>query len=95
MSMTLNYPVLQSSEPAGSVMDGLELADVIRRTVMAKQECCLESLLQAHPGFTWNQVFLEVDRMSRSGELLLKRTESGEYQVAVPGLSAAQCGEAA
>ena len=95
MSMTLNHPAWQSSESVESILEGLELADAITRTVMARQECSLESLLQAHPGFTWNQVFLEVDRMSRNGELLLKRLESGEYNVTVPGLSTAQCGEVA
>jgi len=96
MSMTLNHPGLQSSEPpVVALKESLELADAIRRTVLARQECSLESLLQAHPGFTWNQVFLEVDRMSRNGELQLKRLESGDYNVTVPGLSMAQCGEAA
>lgn len=95
MSIALNHSTLQPSEPIVSIMEDRALADVIRHTVMARQECCLESLLKAHPGFTWNQVFLEVDRMSRSGELLLKRTPSGEYHVTVPGLSAAECGQAA
>ncbi len=84
MSMTRNHPGLESSEPTVALMEGLELADAIRRTVMARRECGLESLLKAHPEFTWNQVFLEVDRMSRCGELRLKRTKSGEYNVTVP-----------
>jgi hypothetical protein len=95
MSTTLNHPPLQSSEQMGSIMETLGLTDAIRRTVIARQECCLDSLLTAHPYFTWNQVFLEVDRMSRSGELLLKRTSSGEYNVSVPGLAATHCAEAA
>ena len=47
-------------------------------------DCDLDELVQACPRFTWNQLFLEVDRLSRTGELRLFRKESGVYRVSLP-----------
>ena len=44
----------------------------------------LEELLHALTGYTWNQVFLEVDRMSRTGELRLFYRGPGMYTVCLP-----------
>ena len=44
----------------------------------------MEELLQACDSYTWNQVFLEVDRLSRSGELCLLYKKDGDYAVRLP-----------
>ncbi|MDN5940958.1 MAG: hypothetical protein L0H94_03655 [Nitrospira sp.] len=49
-----------------------------------KYECDLDELVQVCPRFTWNQLFLEVDRLSRTGELRLFLNASGVYRVRLP-----------
>jgi hypothetical protein len=41
----------------------------------------IEELAWACPALTWNQVFLEVDRLSRAGHLELKAEGPGLYSV--------------
>lgn len=88
MNVTLTHSPRRSSQLVESVEGQEELVDAIRHTVMTRQECCLDSLVMACSRFTWNQVFLEVDRMSRCGELRLKRTGRGKYNVSLPPRSA-------
>ena len=47
-------------------------------------ECDLEELVRVCPSHTWNQVFLEVDRLSRTGELRLLLKGTGRYSVLLP-----------
>jgi len=61
-----------------------ELTHRVLRVVRRKKECDMEELLQACDSHTWNQVFLEVDRLSRSGELCLLYKKDGEYAVRLP-----------
>lgn len=56
------------------------ILDALRR----KYECDLEELVRVCPAFTWNQVFLEVDRLSRTGELRLLPRRAGVYAVRLP-----------
>lgn len=44
----------------------------------------LEHLIVACADLTWNQVFLELDRLSRSGQIVIKQTSPGRYSV-TPG----------
>jgi len=57
-----------------------ELLRIVRR----KKECDLDELLQECTSYTWTQVFLEVDRLSRTGELCLLSKRTGEYAVKLP-----------
>ncbi len=41
--------------------------------------CLLEDLILACPSLTWNEVFIEIDRLSRNGTLLLERKGPGIY----------------
>ncbi len=41
----------------------------------------LEQLIEQCPDTTWSQVFCEVDRMSRTGEIRLTISAPGEYRV--------------
>jgi hypothetical protein len=46
--------------------------------------CLLEELIFKCPTLTWNQVFIEVDRLSRDGTLLLERKDPGIYTIHLP-----------
>ena len=56
------------------------ILDAIRR----RYECDLEELVHVCASYTWNQVFLEVDRLSRTGELRLTPRQAGGYSVKLP-----------
>ena len=43
--------------------------------------CNLEEVTRQCPNLTWNQVFLAVDRLSRSGEIMLVPRGRGTYTV--------------
>lgn len=51
------------------------------------QKCDLDMLVQACPTLTWNQVFSEVDRLSRSGQLRLNYLGQGQYSIELPETS--------
>ena len=44
----------------------------------------VEEIVLACSDLTWNQVFLELDRMSRLGQVVLKQRRPGRYRV-TPG----------
>lgn len=46
--------------------------------------CDLEDVTRECPNLTWNQVFLAVDRLSRSGEIMLVHKRRGTYVVIFP-----------
>jgi hypothetical protein len=62
------------------------VADQILETVSHSPGCQLDEVVHACPEFSWNQIFLEVDRLSRRGELLLKLERPGVYSVRLPDL---------
>jgi hypothetical protein len=53
------------------------LADQIVQVVRANPRCTLEELVLNLSGASWSEVFLEVDRLSRSGKLRLNKSSSG------------------
>ena len=66
---------------------GLPADDItgkIVQMVKRRQACDMEDLLEACSSYTWNQVFLEVDRLSRTGELRLFSKRAGVYTVTLP-----------
>lgn len=46
--------------------------------------CNLEDIVSHCRGLSWNQVFLEVDRLSRSGQVCLTQQRPGYYIVTPP-----------
>jgi len=62
----------------------LDLRRKILYVVSLMHEYDLEDLLHDLLPYTWNQVFLEVDRMSRTGELRLLYRGPGLYTVCLP-----------
>ena len=61
-----------------------ELTHRVLRIMHRRKECAIEELLQECSSYTWNQVFLEIDRLSRSGELCLLYKKDGDYAVRLP-----------
>ena len=50
------------------------LAERIIHTVRSIPECSLEELTHRLSDLSWSEVFLEVDRLSRSGQLILTQS---------------------
>jgi hypothetical protein len=57
------------------------VAEQILDAILRKRGCVLEDLLDECPTLTWNQVFLEVDRLSREGLVVLTWQGRGRYAV--------------
>lgn len=43
----------------------------------------IEQLTASLPDVSWTQVFLAIDRLSRSGRVILRRTVRGDYQASL------------
>jgi hypothetical protein len=61
-----------------------DIRSQILSAVGSKYECDLEDLVRDCSSHTWNQVFLEVDRLSRTGELRILPRRAGVYAVSLP-----------
>jgi len=57
-----------------------QVVGVLHRT----HTCDLEEVIRQCTNLTWNQVFLAVDRLSRSGEILLVPLGRGMYALTFP-----------
>jgi hypothetical protein len=66
------------------------VAEQILQTVSHSPGCLLDEIVHACPDFTWNQIFLEIDRLSRRGEVLLKLEKPGVYRIGLPRLCASR-----
>ena len=62
--------------------------DDLRKRVLGivrkQKKCDLDELILECTSYSWTDVFLEVDQLSRSGELCLLSTKAGEYTVTLP-----------
>ncbi|HMS84719.1 MAG TPA: hypothetical protein PKD12_13795 [Nitrospira sp.] len=47
----------------------------------SSNDCLLEDLIRQCPDLTWNQIFLELDRLSRTGAVRLRLEGAGQYVV--------------
>lgn len=62
-------------------------AAAILEVFSSVQKCDLDMLVRACPTLTWNQVFSEVDRLSRIGQLRLSYLGHGQYSIELPETS--------
>jgi hypothetical protein len=53
----------------------------VMSVVLRSQGCELEEIVRDCPGLTWNQIFLEIDRLSREGDVVLSLQQPGGYSV--------------
>jgi len=60
------------------------VVDRILEAVRLAPACQLDDLVLSLPGLTWNQVFLEVDRLSRSGHVRVHANGEGTYTLTLP-----------
>ncbi len=60
------------------------VADCIIKAVSRTPGCLLEELPLDCPGLSWNQIYVEVARMSEEGKLLLEGIGPGFYIVKLP-----------
>lgn len=44
----------------------------------------LDSVMRDLPDLTWNQVFSEVDRLSRRGQIIVTYKAGGRYSIQIP-----------
>jgi hypothetical protein len=58
----------------------VQVSDIVRRA----GACDLEEITRQCANLTWNQVFLAVDRLSRSGKIMLLPRDRGLYTVTFP-----------
>jgi hypothetical protein len=64
-----------------------DAAAVILDVFSSVQKCDLDMLVRACPTLTWNQVFSEVDRLSRARKLRLNYLGHGQYSIELPAHS--------
>lgn len=60
-----------------------DIDQAIIHDLTAHGTCQVEDILRRLTGFTWNQVFSAIDRMSRDGRLALQRPARCEYEVSI------------
>ncbi len=53
--------------------------DEILNTIRQAPGCSIDDLLRRCPNLGWNQVFFELDRLSREGQVLLTDMGHGRY----------------
>jgi hypothetical protein len=58
-----------------------QVSEKIMQVVFRFPGCLLEEVVLECPDLTWNQVFCEIDRMSRSGQVRLTAKGPGLYAV--------------
>ena len=60
------------------------VTDRILGTVQRMHGCDLDTLTNSLSDLSWSQVFLEVDRLSRKGLVLVTRGTGGRYMIRLP-----------
>ena len=64
--------------------DENDLRKRIFRIVRKNKICDLDELILECNSYSWTEVFLKVDELSRSGELRLLPKNAGEYLITLP-----------
>ena len=62
----------------------ITVEDQVIDILLHTRTCDFEEVMRQCSDLTWNQVFLAVDRLSRSGELILMPRGRGAYTVTFP-----------
>ena len=60
------------------------VTDRILGTVQRTHGCDLDTLTNSLSDLSWGQVFLEVDRLSRDGQVLVTLSTGGRYMIRLP-----------
>ena len=65
----------------------LPLEEAIAEKLQKGGPCCLDDVVTYLPNFSWGEVFLAVDRMSRDGRLSLLQLGCSTYQITLKGVA--------
>jgi hypothetical protein len=76
-------PVFVKDEDAMTQACAPSVDSVIFHEVTSLVSCTIDDLLQRLPAYSWAQVFAAVDRLSRKGTLMLRRTSRFGYVLSV------------
>lgn len=60
-----------------------DIDQAIIRELMVLGACQVEDMAERLTGFTWNQVFSAIDRLSRDGTLALQRPARFGYEISI------------
>lgn len=60
------------------------VTDRILGQVQRTHGCDLDTLTKSFSDLSWSQVFLEVDRLSREGQVLVTFDTGGRYMIRLP-----------
>ena len=67
------------------------IESVIFQELQRSGACTFEELIRALPDYSWSQVFLAVDRLSRDGLLQLKRQGRFDYLISIASKNLPAC----
>jgi len=59
----------------------MPVEEAIVETLQRRGPCCLDDVVTYLPNFSWGEVFLAVDRMSRDGRVSLLQLGYSNYQI--------------
>jgi hypothetical protein len=59
----------------------MPVEEAIVETLQRRGPCCLDDVVTYLPNFSWGEVFLAVDRMSRDGRVSLLQLGYSTYQI--------------
>ena len=59
----------------------MHLEETIHETLQKTGPSSLDDLVHTLPQFSWGEVFMAVDRMSRDGRLLLRQLGGSTYEI--------------
>jgi hypothetical protein len=59
----------------------MPVEEAIVETLQRSGPCCLDEVVTDLPNFSWGEVFLAVDRMSRDGRVSLLQLGYSTYQI--------------
>ena len=61
-----------------------EATEQIMQVIIRSPNCSLDEIVFECQSLTWNQVFSELDRLSRTGQIRLKMKAPGLYTISLP-----------
>jgi hypothetical protein len=59
----------------------MPIEEAVVETLKKSGPCCLDDVVTYLPNFSWGEVFLAVDRMSRDGRVSLLQLGCSTYQI--------------
>ena len=59
----------------------MSIEEVVVETLQKSGPCCLDDIVTYLPNFSWGEVFVAVDRMSRDGRVSLRQLGYSTYQI--------------